>query len=86
MGADEAVSYCPEVNQLFVLKGGYQMSIIKFSMYNCVYENYYPPDNNMYLKCKIKGVNSATSGGYMLSTENVDNSVDTVDKFQKCHI
>jgi hypothetical protein len=40
----------------------------------------------VYVKRNGRSINAVTSGRYMLSTKNVDNPVDTVDKFHNCHI
>ena len=52
---------------------------------NWLYEVYFPP-HELCLKYNNKTINAVTSGGYVLSTKYVDNSVDTVDKFHNCHI
>lgn len=61
------------------------MTLFKCNTCNRVYEDYYPPDD-ICLKCKRGIINVVTSGGYVLSTKIVDNPVEAVDMFQKCHI
>ena len=50
-----------------------------------IYEDYYPPDDTC-LKCKLGTIKIVTSGGYVLSTKIVDNPVEAVDMFHKCHM
>jgi len=60
------------------------ITLFKCNKCNLTYGNYYPPDD-ICLKCNNGTIRIVTSRRYILSTETVDNHVDTVDKFQKCH-
>lgn len=61
------------------------MALFKCSRCMRIYEDYYPPDDTC-LKCKRGIIKVVTSGGYVLSTKNVDNPVEAVDMFKKCHV
>ena len=61
------------------------MVLFRCSTCNRVYEDYYPPDD-LCIKCKRGTIKIVTSGGYVLSTETVDNPVDAVDMFHNCHV
>lgn len=61
------------------------MALFECNTCNQVYEDYYPP-HDICLKCMNGTIKIVTSGGYMLSTKYVDNPVDAVDMFQKCHM
>jgi hypothetical protein len=61
------------------------MSLFKCNTCYRTYEDYYPPDDNC-LKCSKGTINIVTSGVYVLSTNIVDNPVETVDMFQECNV
>lgn len=61
------------------------MALFKCNTCNRTYEDYYPPDD-ICLKGTKGTIKIVTSGGYVLSTNIVDNPVDAVDMFQKCHM
>ena len=78
-------NYYQEIHEIPDLKGDDAMTLFKCNTCNGVYEDYYPPDD-ICLKCKLGIIKVATSGVYVLSTKIVDNPVEAVDMFQKCHI
>ena len=61
------------------------MTLFKCNMCCCISEDYYPPDD-ICIKCNKRTIRIVTSGGYKLSTKTVDNPVEAVDMFQKCHV